>query len=567
MLETLEGSAQVPQDTRGISTALHLRREEFDAILKNLDKMNRPTKRTHLIDRTERFIMAQGWTKKMEAIFNDLVNLQTGIDTLVSSWDVAKLVRKVEEIVTIDLTKQKDSRRWRQQAESNVIRSETVNVDQILMTMVKLNDAHKMALNQYGNLNELALPDALYEASQHVLLTDPGSYIPPLQRSAELLHPDANFLLGLNYQLEKDLELAAHHFRVASSRGDIDSTLELMNHYDLENDRESVLKYIKTTCGMGMTLTDWIRYVQYSIAYGFESSQLVQPLIEVNQSDCALQQSVCYFFGIGVRKSNQKAVDVLRTYGSGSCSAEFKFDCLLDNFIIVDVDVLVGSLHCGNRRYSIAIRNFTDFLWKENQILHFLLVLYATKIYSTQKWKRYARRTAASNCIDAHILLAEYYSWRGTRDERGLERHIRIAADAPRTEAQSICRRLYGHRANVSKGLGLVDEGQRYGNQEKGRHQERTKQSRGGKENHAKRELHESRAREVSQLNKLTTFQMKIRSLLLASNLSRRTIRIVLAYVLSWHIGNATHCTSEISKQKIDCSVHLQIHKFTMICR
>ncbi len=36
LLKTLEGYAQVLCDARSISTALRLRREEFDAILKNL---------------------------------------------------------------------------------------------------------------------------------------------------------------------------------------------------------------------------------------------------------------------------------------------------------------------------------------------------------------------------------------------------------------------------------------------------------------------------------------------------------------------------------------------------
>ncbi len=53
LLMTLESSAEVPHDTRAISTALK-------TILKNLDKMNQCTKRTHPVDRTEKFVLAQG---------------------------------------------------------------------------------------------------------------------------------------------------------------------------------------------------------------------------------------------------------------------------------------------------------------------------------------------------------------------------------------------------------------------------------------------------------------------------------------------------------------------------
>ena len=74
LLKTLEGDAQVPCDARRISTALRLRHEEFDAIIKKLDKFKQLTKRTHQVDRTEKFIRAQGWAKRMEAIYNNLVH-------------------------------------------------------------------------------------------------------------------------------------------------------------------------------------------------------------------------------------------------------------------------------------------------------------------------------------------------------------------------------------------------------------------------------------------------------------------------------------------------------------
>ncbi len=113
LLKTLEGSAEVPHDTRAISAALNLRREEFDAILTNFDKMNRRTKRTHPIVHTDKFMLAQGWAKKMVSIHSDLANVRDSIETIVSSWDVGQYVvtKVVEEIVTVDVTKLAESGR------------------------------------------------------------------------------------------------------------------------------------------------------------------------------------------------------------------------------------------------------------------------------------------------------------------------------------------------------------------------------------------------------------------------------------------------------------------------
>ena len=458
LLETLEGGAQVPQNTRGISTALHLRREEFDAILKNLDKMNRRTKCTHPVDRTEKFIMAQGWAKKMEAIHNDLIQLRNGIEILVSSWDVAKLVTKSEDIVTVDVSKKKESEKWREHAENRRMGSRTVDVDQYLMTMVKLNDANKAALSQYGNLDELSLPDALFLASEYVLFTDITCYIELLERSAELFHPSANLLLGLDYRDDDNPDLAVSHFRIASSRGDISSMIELMNHYDHEKDRKSVLKYIEMASSTGMSLIDWIRFVQFAIGYSFESTQLMQRLIGGGHFDYALQQSICHFFGIGATKCYRQAIDALQAIDFGYCSAYFTFDIHHGYKIFADGSHVVGDRYSGNKSYRTAFRNYTDFLLKENQIVPFLLLSLSSKVYSSQKWERNALHAASSNCIDAHIFLAEYYSRYVTRNDRKIERHIRIAADAGHSDAQSICRRLLEGRAKISKEVRLVEE-------------------------------------------------------------------------------------------------------------
>ncbi len=60
LLKSLEGGAQVPHDTGGIATALSHRREQFGVILQNLEKVKRRTRRSNTVDRTRRFIAAQG---------------------------------------------------------------------------------------------------------------------------------------------------------------------------------------------------------------------------------------------------------------------------------------------------------------------------------------------------------------------------------------------------------------------------------------------------------------------------------------------------------------------------
>ncbi len=233
LLKILERSAHVPSNTGGISTALDHRREEFDAVLKDLEKMNRRTKRTHPIDRTEKFIFAQGWAKRMEALYNDLDRLRNGIENLVSNWDAAHfVVKKVEEIATIDATKESGTQAgmWNQHAENGWTRKGAVSVDQYLITMVKLTDENKAALNEHSYLNAYPLPEALYNASYSGDSISETCSIQLLQRSAELLHPEANYKLGCYYQhgieVERNLELAVSYFKVASSRRHLDSMTE-----------------------------------------------------------------------------------------------------------------------------------------------------------------------------------------------------------------------------------------------------------------------------------------------------------------------------------------------------
>ena len=87
LLKTLEDNAEGRTDARAISMALNLRREEFDSVLRKLEKMKQRTKRTNLIHRTKKFIMAQSWAKNMEAIRDDLVHLRNGIETIVTVWN------------------------------------------------------------------------------------------------------------------------------------------------------------------------------------------------------------------------------------------------------------------------------------------------------------------------------------------------------------------------------------------------------------------------------------------------------------------------------------------------
>ena len=97
----------MPCNTYRISTALRLKHKDFDSILKKLDNLKRHTERTNPIDHTEKLVKVQGWAKHMEEIYSNLVHLRNGIENIASSWDVAILVTKVEEIVNVDQRRRK----------------------------------------------------------------------------------------------------------------------------------------------------------------------------------------------------------------------------------------------------------------------------------------------------------------------------------------------------------------------------------------------------------------------------------------------------------------------------
>ena len=116
LLKRLGGAAHVPNETTEISTALSIRREEFEAVLKKLKNLNRRTHRTNLIGQAEKFIMAQVWAKEMEALHNDLVQVRNGVETIVTSWGSAQfvLMRVQKEFSTLDGPKE-TKQEWRQE--------------------------------------------------------------------------------------------------------------------------------------------------------------------------------------------------------------------------------------------------------------------------------------------------------------------------------------------------------------------------------------------------------------------------------------------------------------------
>ena len=467
LLKTLKRDAQIPCNTYGISTALSLRREEFDAILKNLEKIKRRTKRTHPVDRTEKFIKAQGWAKNVEAVYNDLVHLRNGVENIVSNWDVVQFVAaKFEGVVTIDVSKEKDSRRYEQHEESEMMESTTVTyVDRIQMTMLKLTKANKDALNRVGNLDKLSLPDALYEAGTFVFGTDKTCFIQLMEHSAELLSPLANCWMGLAYKfgflMEKDTKLALFHLRAASSRGDVPSVMRLIAHYDHENDMENVVKYLKATSHTAAQRNDPILWDYYN---GADEKNLIR----ASKSMRALDQSYVHFYGIGDPKSNEKAIEALPTFDSVPYSVYFDDDNSASVYILPH--------HYGTYFLNDYLRTYFDFLFKSNQFLPFFIWSYDLDIYSPREWKRRVLHAANNQCVDAHIFLAQYYSSFGHRNEWEMKRHLRIAADARHSQAQSICRQMFGRNANVRRGL-KQEEKRRDDNQEKEIHRSRRKKS------------------------------------------------------------------------------------------
>ncbi len=497
LLKTLEGESQVPYDTRRISTALNQRRQEFDKVLKKLERMNRRIERTKRRDRTERFIMAQGWAKKMEAIHSELVQLRSGIENIASSWDAAKFVAaKIEEMVTIDVTRKKELRSRESYIGGERMRSGTViSVDRSVMTMISLSEASRNALSQCGRLDLFSLPEALYTASTWAPVIGEVCYLELLRNSVDLLHPQANWLLGMEYKsggrLEKNLDLALTHFRVASERGEESSTMELIAHYAQENDWRNVMKYVEIAIRGGLQWEDSIRCDRYPMGHEFETGELEQYLIRASTPFSALMESMCYFIGVGSPQSRQKAADALPTFDSGSYTVSFDADN--SNCFSIRPD-------CYRMIYKNSTwRSYLDFLFESNQYLLFLTLSYGNELYSSREWKQCALHAANNNSADAHFFLAEYYSSYDHRNSRKMQQHLRIAADDGHSKARTVCRRMFGRNENLSREVRLIEE-RRGGNLRKEGHGPSTKKSKSNRrESRKKRKTRASKKGDVER--------------------------------------------------------------------
>ena len=250
-------------------------------------------------------------------------------------------------------------------------------------------------------------------------------------------------------------------YRVASSRGDASSTMQLLRHFDYEEDKKNAVKYIRMASNTHIDWDDWFRCMQLSIRYGFECTQFMQPLTESTQSEHALKESICHFLGLGVPK--RKALDALQAVNSDSYSVIFEPEYLYSFWISdfyyrrywVGLDV---TENLEENLKATGIRDYADFLFKSNQFLPMLLLSYKIQIYSSRKWKCCALHAPRNHCLDAHFLLANYYSNRDHPKEHEMKRHLRISADAGHSHAQYVNYLVFGKEASVSKGVKLEEE-------------------------------------------------------------------------------------------------------------
>ncbi len=468
LLETLQGEAQVPNDTREIITPLNQRYDEFEEVVKNLKKMKRRVNRPSPIDRTEKFIMGQGWAKEMEAIHNDLAELRAGVEHVVSNWGAARfVVKKLDEIATIDVARNSNSgvrcRCCERDKKAEILERDSVNymnTDRILMAMVKLTPANKAALDRYASLGKYSVPQALFVAGLNIQGTDMSCAIELLEHSAKLHYPHANHMMGVLYKqgigVEKDLELALTHFKVACSSAHTPSFIELMEHFQGENDLENVLKYFEMGTGIAENLFEWFQLAQFALAHGLESTQSAQAFSGENQEGCELEKSICYFFGLGVPKSCEHALNALEKFDSAAMSMEFQVDIPDGPHVMSDMPIFPFSY--SNDSFMDNIRGYLDFLFAAKQFFPFLCISLNNKFYSSREWKGCVLRAAKENCAEAHIFLAHSYLSYTNRNESKMKRHLRIAADAGHADAQSLCRQLFAERASVSRGVKQLED-------------------------------------------------------------------------------------------------------------
>ncbi len=492
LVKTMRDGAEVLQNTPRISTALNQRREDFNAIVRSLEKMKEATKPRHPFGYTKKFIKAQGWEKEIGNILKEIFHLRNGVETIVTNYDVAIIAGWNPKVsVRAEATQKKKLGREDKNKETVSFNNRTKT------TMAKLSDASRTALHRRGYLDRLSLPEALFRASLNVHPKERKSHIELLQRSAELLHPAANDTIGRYYKqgygVERNNDIALYHFKVASSRGHSCAMIRLMEHYELTNDRRNLMKYIKMAGSIPLQRPYWDVYVKYAIEYGFQGNRSVQPMIGASQYESAFSQSLCYFFGVGVAKSNLKAVDALRSFDSASY--EVSYDFISDRLHIKSCHFTL--FYC---KIFSSMREYLDFLFQGNQFLPFLTLSYGTQIYSPKEWERYAVGAANSHCVEAHVFLAvHYHSMDPHKNKREVKWHLQIAAGAGHSEAQSIYRQLFRETVSVSTRERLT-EGRHCGIQEKGRHWPRAKQSEKNSEN-----LRKNRVAQASKKHVLAT--------------------------------------------------------------
>ncbi len=271
--------------------------------------------------------------------------------------------------------------------------------------------------------------------------------------------------------------------------------MELMDYYRHENDKKRVLKYIKMASTMSLPWREWIRYVQYAIEYGSASNQRLYPLIEANQCEYALQQSICHFHGLGTTKSNQKSVGALQKFASAPFYVGLE---VLDSnrISIRDIDYF-WVYQIPESAYMLsktAVQNYADFLFKANQFIPFpWIARFISKLFSCLS-------NASSSLPILACTFPRLFS-EAAMSGWGLAcpwRHLRIAADSGNSDAQFMCLRLFGRRASVSKGVKLVEK-KRDGKQEKEKRRPRGNQSEKNKEDsRKKRNKRASRNRDVT---------------------------------------------------------------------
>ena len=116
------------------------------------------------------------------------------------------------------------------------------------------------------------------------------------------------------------------------------------------------------------------------------------------------------------------------------------------------------NLGLETNRYETALRGYAKFLIKKRQFLPSLVFISHNRLDLLRTLKRYAFNAASNHCMDAHIIIAQFYSWNGRSNEREKKLHLQIAADGGHCVAQSIYRRRFGEQATMPKIVKVVQE-------------------------------------------------------------------------------------------------------------